>query len=76
MSGGELSIAENLQPIELVVDDPPCGRQHLVRHLQPPQLRFGELRESKSVSSSYSEQGWRAEDPSMARWPLCSHEDR
>jgi len=23
MSGGELSIAENLQPIELVVDDPP-----------------------------------------------------
>lgn len=38
-------IAENLQPIELVVEDPHRGRQRMVGHLQPPQLRFGELRE-------------------------------
>jgi hypothetical protein len=38
-------IAENLQPIELVIDDTHRGRQRLVGHLESPQLRFGELRE-------------------------------
>jgi hypothetical protein len=32
-------LAEALQPIEIVVDEPHRGRQRLIGHLQPPQVR-------------------------------------
>ncbi|MGI9099953.1 MAG: hypothetical protein ACR2H2_15925 [Solirubrobacteraceae bacterium] len=38
-------IAERLAPITLVIDDPTLGRLQLVGQLQPPHLRFGELRD-------------------------------
>jgi hypothetical protein len=38
-------IAETLQPIEIVVDDPCRGRRRLTARLQPPQLRCGDLRQ-------------------------------
>jgi hypothetical protein len=38
-------VAETLDPIELVVDDPRHGRQRMVGRLEPPHLRRGELRE-------------------------------
>lgn len=38
-------IAETLEPIELVVDDPRRGRQRVIGRVQPPQLRYGQLRE-------------------------------
>ena len=37
-------VAEKLEPIEIVVDDPRDGRVRLVAGLQPPQLRGGDLR--------------------------------
>jgi hypothetical protein len=35
---------ERVDPIEVVVDDPRGERQHIVGHLQPPQMRHGQLR--------------------------------
>jgi hypothetical protein len=34
-------VAEKLEPIEIVVDDPRDGRRRLLARLQPPQLRGG-----------------------------------
>ena len=36
-------VAETLSPVEIVVDDPDGGRQHIVGRLQPPELRCGDL---------------------------------
>jgi hypothetical protein len=38
-------VAETLEPIEIVVDDPRRGCQRLVARLEPPQLRSRDLRE-------------------------------
>jgi hypothetical protein len=38
-------VAETLEPIEIVVDDPRRGRQRLVARLQPPQVRGRDLRD-------------------------------
>jgi hypothetical protein len=35
---------ERVDPIEVVVDDPHGERQRIVGHLQPPQMRHGQLR--------------------------------
>ena len=37
-------VAERAEPIEVVVDDPHGERQRIVGHLQPPQVRHGQLR--------------------------------
>jgi hypothetical protein len=36
-------VAETLEPIVIVVDDPRHGRERLVGRLQPPQVRYGDL---------------------------------
>jgi hypothetical protein len=36
---------ERVDPIEVVVDDPHSERQRIVVHLQPPQVRHGQLRD-------------------------------
>ena len=38
-------MAERIDPIELVIDDPDGGRHRVVGRLQPPQLRHGRLRD-------------------------------
>jgi len=38
-------VAETLDPIELVVDDPRGGRQRIACRLEPPSLRRGHLHE-------------------------------
>jgi hypothetical protein len=35
---------ERVDPIEVVVDDPHGERERIVGHLEPPQIRHGELR--------------------------------
>jgi hypothetical protein len=35
--------AERMAPVEVVFDDPRCGRQRIVGAVQPPQVRRGEL---------------------------------
>jgi hypothetical protein len=37
--------AERMQPVEIVFDDPRCGRQRIVGRVQPPHRRRGELYE-------------------------------
>lgn len=37
-------IADTLEAIELVLDDPHRGRHHILVRLQPPQVRHGQLR--------------------------------
>jgi hypothetical protein len=39
--------AERMEPIEIVVDDPREGPQHIVGRLQPPQIRRPDLRETE-----------------------------
>jgi hypothetical protein len=36
---------ERVDPIEVVVDDPRGARQRIVGHLEPPQMRHGQLRD-------------------------------
>jgi hypothetical protein len=36
---------ERVDPIEVVVDDPHGERRRIVGHLQPPQMRHGQLRD-------------------------------
>lgn len=38
-------IADGLAPVEVVADDGPGGERRLLCRLQPPQQRYGELRE-------------------------------
>jgi hypothetical protein len=38
-------IADTLRPIALVIDDPRRGRERFVVWLQPPDFRYGDLRE-------------------------------
>ena len=38
-------IADALAPVEVVADDGPSGERRLLCRLQPPQQRYGELRE-------------------------------
>lgn len=38
-------IADHLEAIEIVVDDPEGDRQHIVGRLQPPQVRHGLIRD-------------------------------
>jgi hypothetical protein len=35
--------ADRMQPIEVVIDDPHCGRQRIVGRVQPPQVHHGDL---------------------------------
>ena len=37
-------VVERADPIEVVVDDPYGGRERIVGHLEPPQMRHGQLR--------------------------------
>jgi hypothetical protein len=37
-------VVERVDPIEVVVDDPYGERQRIVGHLEPPQVRHGQLR--------------------------------
>jgi hypothetical protein len=37
-------VAERLEPIEILVDDPRRGLRRMIGRLQPPQLRGGDLR--------------------------------
>jgi hypothetical protein len=38
-------VAERIDPIELVIDDPPGEHERMTGGLRPPQRRHGELRE-------------------------------
>lgn len=38
-------VADTLEPLEIVIDDPSGERQRVIGRLQPPQLRRGELRD-------------------------------
>lgn len=37
--------AERMEPVEIVLDDPRQGRQRIIGRVEPPQARYGELRE-------------------------------
>ncbi|MGI9100525.1 MAG: hypothetical protein ACR2H2_18895 [Solirubrobacteraceae bacterium] len=37
--------AERMDPIEVIFDDGRLGRQRIIARVQPPQVRWGELRE-------------------------------
>lgn len=36
-------VAERLEPVEIVIDDPHRGRERMIGRLQPPQMRGGDL---------------------------------
>lgn len=38
-------VAERMQPVEIVVDDPHLGCQRIIGSVQPPQIRNGDLHE-------------------------------
>jgi len=40
-------VAERIDPIEVVVDDPRGDRQRIVGHLEPPQVRHGQIGDIK-----------------------------